>query len=255
MKSSLRAWTIRRLATTNDMRQTVIEYEFVYKVERRAQVELANSEDVWVLIDKLTADDDLWLNVVDAICSLLYPNSLKIKELEEILRESGSAWTIGKNAGVPGLESRVDEAVRKLAETEMREKGSAGDHLRAAWTASYGAKPDATSSLASAVKAVEAAAHLSICPTDTLATLGKMNSQIRSKPEKWVAPALTTSRVDGVSLVLSMMETLWTDNPRHGSGLEEAAQIVPLDRAQASLELAIMLVRWFRNGTIRPAEP
>ena len=73
-----------------------------------------------------------------------------------------------------------------------------------------------------------------------------MIGAIRLKPEKWE----TDSAFDGsVQTVLAMMDMVWKGQLRHGD--EDALLEASQEAAEMTVQMAVLLVSWFRSGRIR----
>ena len=171
----------------------------------------------------------------------------QVGALQQILDRSGSAWTIGFDEdGKFCLQRRVDDTAEEAGRREMEYSGSGAEHLRAAWHNVYGRNPDPSKAYSEAIRAVEAAAHLIVTPTDEKPTLGKMISAMRSKPEKWMTV------IGEVKTVRKMMQTIWfSQTGRHGRGDEPKPLEVSQLQAEAAVQLAVTLVQMFRTEAIR----
>ena len=134
--------------------------------------------------------------------------------------------------------------------TEAKQPGRAAEHLRTAWSKCFGRNPDPKGACREAVEAIEVAAKPVVIPDDPVATLGKMCSAIRLKPEKWE----TDSDFDAsVETVLAMMDMVWKGHLRHG---EESAPLeVSQEAAEMTVQTAVLLVSWFRSRRIRLRSP
>lgn len=186
------------------------------------------------------------LKIIDA-CLMVTQFSCDEASLQAMLDRSGSAWTIGTDEeDNPGLERRVDATVTTAAREAMSVAGNSSRHLRTAWHALYGVNPDASKAYSQAVKAVEAAGKPMISPTNTRTTLGTMIRDMRAKPFKW------SCVIGTVDNLIDMMSSVWSyQRDRHGDDDVTKPVTVSPAEAQAALHLALTLVQWFRDGTVR----
>lgn len=172
-------------------------------------------------------------------------------ELETLLKEAGSKWQIGvRRAGVMGLVQRVPEGVEAAVNETIGASGHAGARLADAWAAAYGISPQPSQAYSLAIKAVEDAAVPVICPNDSLATLGKIISQMRNAGD-WNLPLTredehaTTS-----STLVAVMKMLWAGQAdRHGGNHEPALEITQ-EAAEVAVMTAATLVQWFSSGAV-----
>ena len=205
------------------------------------------------LLDICSGDDEVWLDVIDALLASrpADPTARSASDvLDAVLIRGGSAWRVRKDGH--GLERRVDEFVRaaviKAADTAG---GSAAQHLRQAWQASYGRIPDPVKSYSEAVKAVEAAAAPVVTPKDLRATLGTIRGQLRAESSLWrlVIPTANEPLGGSVDPLISMLTVLWDgQTSRHGGVRPTVPET--LEAAQAAVHLAAVLVQWFTTGAV-----
>lgn len=71
------------------------------------------------------------------------------------------------------------------------------------------------------------------------------------KPEKWSVVLSSADPDDAVWNVIGMMRLLWHgQQDRHGTSDESTPIAVSSAEAEAAIQLAIPLVRWFSNATV-----
>jgi hypothetical protein len=171
--------------------------------------------------------------------------------LDRLLRESGSAWTVGMRAGRPGLVRRVPEGVERAFEGVTHGSSRAGARLAEAWSAAFGVSPDPSRAYALAVKAVEDAAIPVVTPRDRDATLGKV-VQVMQDQGKWAIPMTREHpRVSSTDVLLGMIRVLWAgQSDRHGGETDRSVPVTQAS-AEAAVLLAVPLVQWFTAGTVR----
>ncbi|MEU1276346.1 hypothetical protein [Streptomyces sp. NPDC005799] len=173
--------------------------------------------------------------------------------LQELLDDGRSAYTLSPNGRA--LVQRVDPTVTALLDTAARtadqpERGSASAHLRHAHTAAYALRPDPGRAYSEAIKAVECAAHATLEPNNSKATLGTMLRQLRQHPGQWHVALAGKSGAEGEDTVEAMMSLLWTgQTSRHGGQQPTREETLP--EARMAVDLATSLVRWFADGTVR----
>ncbi|MBC2906778.1 hypothetical protein H4N64_35705 [Streptomyces sp. PSKA01] len=133
---------------------------------------------------------------------------------------------------------------------EQPDRGSASGHLRRAYTAAYALHPEPGRAYSEAIKAVECAAHATVEPNNTKATLGTMLTQLRQHPGQWVVALPGTTGVEGENVVYAMASLLWKgQTSRHGA--QQPTREETADEARMAVDLATSLVRWFADGAVR----
>lgn len=188
---------------------------------------------------------------VDFVLAQERHGSRREGELESILLNGRSNWSIGRRDGRPGLIGRVPSAVAEVIETTTDKPGKANNLLRRAWAQAYGVTPDAPASYSSAVKAVEVYSTKIFSPKTDRSTLGKDIAAFRAKPEKWTFN-FGNHDSDNQQHLLGMMSLLWNNqSDRHGS---ENYQDVSVEQARAAVLLASTLVGWFDQGLVELKE-
>jgi hypothetical protein len=171
------------------------------------------------------------------------------EKLERALRLGGSAWEVAQVGDTHQLAKRALGPVRESIEEIRSASQRAHHHLSEAWSRLSSRDPDASAVYREAIKAVESVARPVISPRNDRATLGTMIADMRNAPAKW------TTRLDGTTTddVRDMAEMIWKGQvDRHGSDDESVPLAVSLDEADAAFYVALMLVRWFAGGHIKP---
>ena len=108
--------------------------------------------------------------------------------------------------------------------------------------------PDFGKAYSGFIKAVEAAAYGMIEPNNSKATLGTMLGHMRSYPNHF-CPLLPAPGI-APSAVIGMMTALWEgQTSRHGG--QQPTRPETSQEAYAAAHLAVVLVQWFRSGTVR----
>lgn len=176
-----------------------------------------------------------------------------LERLQRLLDDGRSVYTIRPDGR--GLIRRVDATVTALVNTTVRaaeqpERGSASTHLRRAYDAAYALHPDSTRAYSEAIKAVEAAAHATLEPSNPKATLGSMLRTLRGQSSWLVVTLAGKNGTEGLQTVESMMSLLWTgQTSRHGN--LQATRDETADEANMAVLLAVSLVHWFSTGAVR----
>ncbi|HEY6496617.1 MAG TPA: hypothetical protein VIZ43_25355 [Trebonia sp.] len=147
-------------------------------------------------------------------------------------------------------EAAFEETVRSAE--SAADVGSATAHLREAWGCVYGLHIDPAKAYGEAIKAVEAAAHAVLQPSNPKATLGTMPGHLRANRDSFV---LMIGGPDGrgdAGPLLECISLLWGgQTSRHGSSRSTRSET--LEEAVMAVHLAVMLVQWFTSGAVRRA--
>lgn len=177
-------------------------------------------------------------------------------ELELMLAEGGSAWSVGPDN--LSLSRRVPEESADTARALAAEGGRAGKLLAAAWRDVYGRDPNPSSGYREAVRAIEAAVCHVIIPNDSVPTLGKAISALRCAPPGKYTTVFPENAVGGNPLeaVRRLMELVWTGQlDRHGTADESVPLAVTQEQAEAAVQAALPLLMWFQRGFVKLATP
>jgi hypothetical protein len=193
-------------------------------------------------------DNSMEASLADWIPEMKWPKGSRgaaVEQLDQILADAGSAYEV--NWRERCLIRRVDVTVAAAAERAMT--GAPGQHLRAAWAATYGRHPDPAKAYDEAIRAVEAVAIPIVLPNGTQETLGKVLKHLRDAPGKWELAIEGTNAGDTAPLV-AMIDLLWHGHiARHAGGPTFRPQ--RQDEAQMATHLAATLVHWFTTGAVR----
>ena len=248
LRPSLLAWTMFQYTGVEQLVSLGVYEDKVGLLERLTDKTVLphdNRNSPILLRNTLSDDDELHLDAVDV--ALRFANRSEAWELETYLRDARSAYCVKQyEEGKYELQDRQSEQMSRLIDIEANQLGQAVSHLRTAWSKCFGRKPQTNEACFEAVKAIEVAAKPVITPNDPKATLGKMCSAVRDRPDKWE----TDSEFDGsVNTVLSMMDMVWKGHLRHGD--ENAPLEVSQEAAEMTVQAAVLLVSWFRSGRIR----
>ncbi|GAA0545487.1 hypothetical protein GCM10010172_28920 [Paractinoplanes ferrugineus] len=197
------------------------------------------------------ATDSMPLRIVAAM-SAIKPDHRK--NLQQHLNDARLIYTISKDGRRlvrrtdPASALALDDACNAL--DQMPASGSAADFLRSAWTATSALHPDAPRAYSDAIKAVEAAAHSVVEPSNTKATLGTMLGELRKLPYRFTAGVGQPGTSAGIESVIAMMDVLWKgQTSRHGGQRPTVWETV--EQARAAVHLAGTLVTWFATGIIQ----
>ncbi|MFJ6986750.1 MULTISPECIES: hypothetical protein [unclassified Streptomyces] len=187
----------------------------------------------------------------------LQPRYLLRDELQQLLDDGRSAYTL--RADQAGLRQRVDPTVEALAKAAVTRdqdpaRGSAGDHLKRAWTAAYALHPEPGKAYGEAIKAVEAAAHVTVEPNNSKATLGTMIKVMENTRDRWVVGIGSEPSSAAAETVARMMRLLWTgQTSRHGGSHPTREETTT--EARAAVHLAVALLNFFTDGLLAKQPP
>lgn len=267
LERALRNWILRVIKSRHlDEERLVVRCDLMEA--GRDDSELDEAEQIAHLAPKAK----LW-DLVDAVLDLARPSSrpagstydflgqferqrwvMEVRTpLQLILDDAGSIYTVHKSG--LALERRMDLAAAVLLgdavkSAEHPDRGSAARHLLQARDAAYARNPDAVKAYSEAIKAVEAAAHVTLQPNHGKATLGTMLGELRQIRRKLTVPIAGPGGTEGIAMVESLMETLWTgQTSRHGN-LQVTRDETPAE-AIAAVHIAALLVQLFASGAIR----
>lgn len=182
--------------------------------------------------------------------STLDPGREVLKELLEdspVLRMRADGNGLERWSDV-AVEEAFAEAVRSAEMTDR--SGSADGHLRKAWECAHAAEPDPVRSYSESIKAVEAAAHSVVEPTNPNATLGTIIRKLRTHPEN-ISMAISgrDGQAGDTTRLVACLELLWKgQSARHGSALPTRPET--LEEATMAVHLAVTLVQWFTSGAV-----
>jgi hypothetical protein len=250
---SLWEWIARQVGQVDH----TLHADLLREIERKLKISLSwNGENFaqgWRLLRDRTASPELMLNVVDFfVARYLEPDSGQLDQLERILTEAGSAYTVQRQTRPFGLVRRTDPTVELAARSVMAREDAPGRLLARAWNAIYGLHPDPSDGYRHAVRAVEAAAIPVVLPTDSEATLGRVIGAVKSQPHLW--QVTLTHRDDPqqpVNALVEMMSALWrSQHDRHVDLNPGAPLHVSQEEAETALHLAVTLVHWFTSGRV-----
>jgi len=233
--------------------------EVLHRVERNLRVTLSwNAGVVGAHISLLglcEKNPQLFLDVLDL--ALRYLGRIgtmteAIKGLNNMLRESGSAWMVAPDR--QALVQRVPDEVAAAARLAIQSWPRAGHHLGEAWRKIFGREPDPSGGYHEAVKAVEVAVCPVIIPKHPKPTLGVAIAALRDAPLGKFATVFedTVPGIKPLDAIRGLMNLVWTNEvDRHGTDDESVPLHVSPDQAEAALFAAVTLVQWFQRGFVR----
>jgi len=224
-------------------------------IERKLRISLSwdsAQAEGWHLLRDRTSSPELMLNVVDFFVARHAGPNRQLDRLEEVLIESGSAYTVQCQTQPYGLVRRVDPTVEAATKSVMSRDDAPGRLLARAWIGTYGLHPNPSDGYRHAVRAAEAAAIPVVLPTDSGATLGRVIGAIRSQPNLWqVALTHPDDPQQPVNALVEMLTALWRSQyDRHVDLSPEAPLHVSQEEAETAFHLAVTVVQWFTSGRV-----
>jgi hypothetical protein len=226
-----------------------LKFDLVGKAQRMLRTKITlPSRDPENCPAHLSATPDFFLSLVDFSLQTCEPKNAT--ELETILAESGSLWSVVRN-GRKGfeLQERVNSTVRDSYEQTKSTSGKSGLHLEQAWAANYGRNPNYTHSYAESVKAIEVAAIPIFTPKDKVPTLGKIIPHLKDAKSKYTCAL--NGKDNGVDHFISLCSLVWDAQDRHGTADETIPLNATKEESTMALHAAITLVHWMSNGLIK----
>lgn len=253
LREPLIGWLSDQL-TSSGMMGRHLDQEIAHKITMLTGVGLGAKQDGYLSEEALigglrAADGEILLALVDAALYLDGGKTDAVAKMVEMLRLARSTYTVGSRNDSLGLIDRIPEGEQSAIDRLASDAGAAGVLLQRSFSAAFGLQTNAGEAYKMAVKAVETAAHTTIEPKNTGATLGTMLSVMRNAPIRWTLPL--KERADhthgNVELLIAMMQSLWDgQEDRHRDGK------VDLQEARAAFHAALALVGWFHDGLVHP---
>lgn len=224
-----------------------IRTQFILRVAARAGVHLrtptyASAELMGELLDNGEADEDLYLDIIDAMLAVASDPAMA-RSLSEVLADGNSVWTVRDDGA--GLVERVEPAAQAAWILATEPEDLASTELVHAWEKAYGRHPDASDSWDHAIKAVEAIAIPLVVPRQQKPQMGHVIGQL-DKAGSSVSFALGGET--GLATLVSMLRLLWPNPDRHAD--QRSHQPPTIEDARMVLHLAIALVQLLRDGAL-----
>ncbi|MEV0888522.1 hypothetical protein AB0J03_32535 [Streptomyces microflavus] len=208
-------------------------------------------------------NDMLVIEIVDVLLDILakvgpydsrYMTAADLgSQLDGLLTMGGSAYTIAPDGN--GLCLRVEETLRRTLDEAVQAADAlqrdAGAHLREAFVAAYGIKPNPSVAYSQAVKAVEAVAIPIFLPKSPEPTLGGVRSTLDQGRNKYVmAVSDRAGAPSGIDAAVELINLLWHgQRDRHAGGPTSAP--VSQEAAETAVHAAALLVHWISKGYLR----
>ncbi|MGW3994325.1 hypothetical protein ACWEF6_12645 [Amycolatopsis sp. NPDC004772] len=237
-----------------------VRWSFMVEFQQAARVDLgirsvnlAGVSDAFKVFRNLNEEHRTWL--VDFEISRIsasrpgYSPPARVQDMEKILRDSGSSWTVKLVQGRYRLVEALPRGVFDVAETALSVADKASELLRSAWNFAFGINASPSHAYYDAVRSVEVLSCPLVSPKDGSATLGKDIRVLRDSLHKWEFVMADSRGGSSVEKVVSMMQLLWhSHTDRHGRADYED---VSLEEAQAAVLLSSTLVAWLAKGMLR----
>ena len=221
-------------------------------IERTFRIQLSGSDgsSKWASLQyQMSISRELMLDVLDYALKQ-GDSDLPPDELDSLLTDGGSVWTVAGSDGAFGLERRVDPTAAEAASAAIQEGGRPSEHLAAAWSSAFGRNPVPSHAYSEAVKAVEAAAKPIVTPNDDLATLGKMIVVLRDAGDRF-GTAIDHDGFSGLASMRALFEMVWKGQVgRHGTDDVEVPSSVTQESAEAAVYAAVAAVQLVRSGAV-----
>ncbi|MEU2100377.1 hypothetical protein ABZ741_39065 [Streptomyces globisporus] len=222
---------------------------------------LSSGNPLRALMQVESEDKMLFIEVVDAALAIVFRadpsefgfGALMRSRLDDVLTVGGSAYTITPDGD--GLCLRVEETLRRTLDEAVQAaealQKDAGAHLREAFVAAYGIKPDPSVAYSQAVKAVEAVANPVFLPKAPEPTLGGVRSTLDQGRNKYVmAVSDREGAPAGIDAAVELINLLWHgQRDRHAGGPTSAP--VSQEAAETAVHAAALLVHWVSKGYVR----
>lgn len=241
--------------------QTLYDEDLARRIALRlrwAPSEIGNGaieQFVWCRVDQLLTVVDAILQMNTALWQMVVlrrhrhdiGGSDAVQDLAEILTDGGSRYTVDFDRHC--LTVLLDSTVTAAASKAIAVDPTAGDHLRAAFSAVYGLVPDPDKAYDEAVLAVEALACPLVCPNNPRRTLGTVIRDLRNQDAQWaLAIADDTGQPAGPGRLVEMLALLWAGQSRHAGSPNSRRQ--GQAEAEAAVHLAVTLVQWLGSGVL-----
>ena len=191
------------------------------------------------LLNQVEQDDELMLDVLDAVLHLGNLHASTVAELKAVLKQAFSIWTVADIN--TALERRVTDGLHDAYRGAISANDEIALDLQEAWTQVYGLTPNPSDAWDHAIKALESALVPLVAPKNRRATLGTVITELQREPEGVHFDLGTTPDL------ARTLRFAWPNPDRHGG----SEQRTPSEReAAAVVHLAITVVEWQRRGVI-----
>lgn len=173
-----------------------------------------------------------------------------VLELDRILKECSSKWTVSRNSDDLGLVERIDPMQQQIVSRVLSSEDNASRFLAEAYEKIFGRTPNYTDGYEDLIKAVETLSHPLVSPKSTRASLSTDANNMREQND-WhyvIEPDQERDKVSGGMLRPLMHALMSNDHARHGD--IEPIQQNSEEEAKGGFFVAVLLVEAFRDGYI-----
>jgi len=224
--------------------KTTMMHEVVLRARIAVKPGLTGADLMRDIVHLFLADEDLFLDVVDATLSIS-PN--RSSHLKAQLLAAGSAWTVSPRGNC--LSRRVDPAAQNRFDKIALSSSDAATELVEAWESAYGRSPDPSDSWDHSIKSLEIVLGPIILTQSPKPTLGTIAKAIQDKPSKWTL-GLESSDIGSIETLYALLKMVWPNPDRHGGS--ESRQPTQLE-SEAVLQIAITIVQWIQTDLLQLA--
>ena len=253
MRSSLDEWLRNQLVDRSYSSRSFADITLMHRLERLLRISLGSSDPASALISifhVMNRNEDVKLDVVDALLQLKGNPYSGTSTLEVLLQESGSKWKVVRNetTGVYSLQERVDGTVAQAVVEVASQGGDASEYLTKAWNDMFGRNPNPSAAYGNIIKAVEAASWQVVTPTNSRATLGTIIRKLIDHPENFAVAITEKSAHTGIESIRQQMTLIWEgQTDRHGT----SSPIAPTqEAAEQAIFIGLSLCQQFIRGHI-----
>lgn len=173
-----------------------------------------------------------------------------VVELDRILKECSSKWTVSRNSDDLGLVERIDPMQQQTVNRVLSSEDNASRFLAEAYEKIFGRTPNYTDGYEDLIKAVETLSHPLVSPKSTRASLST-DANIMRDQNDWhyvIEPDQERDKVSGGMLRPLMHALMNNDHARHGDNgpIQQNTE----EEAKGGFFVAVLLVEAFRDGYI-----
>jgi hypothetical protein len=195
-------------------------------------------------IEQAFADPKLTLKLLDFL--LKRSSNEAARNLQEILHQSGSKWSVTSTGNGWELVQRVEEVVEQAKDTLPT--GLAKERLSEAWKLAYGQNPNPSAAYSEAIKAMEASLVELVEPNNKKATFGTIIAKLRD--QKWTIASDSRARLGENNLLVDLCNLAWKgQSDRHATDFETFRNVTQAD-AELAISVALFVVHASNRGNI-----
>lgn len=255
MRSSLDGWLRGQLKDSSYT--SYADAALVQRIERLLRISLGGgrhiSEVMGAVFSIMNSDENVKLDVVDALLQLEGTPYSGTDALETILSQSGSKWMVGRDqtTNIYSLQQRVDGTVSQAVDELTDQGGDVATYLSMAWNDAFGRSPNHSAAYSNIIKAVEAACWQIVTPSDNRSTLGTIIRELRDHPERFRVSIDEQNAGSGIESIRKQMSFIWEgQTDRHGTANPTAPT---REAAEQAIFIGLSLCQQFTRGLIARA--